>query len=82
MAKGTIIVDEERCKGCGLCLVFCPEDVLAHKKETNRSGYHSVYMKKPEECIGCALCAQACPDIAIEVYREKKTAKGGNGGNR
>jgi 2-oxoglutarate ferredoxin oxidoreductase subunit delta len=72
MPKGTVIIDPERCKGCGLCIAFCPEDVLAYSAEYNRSGYNVVHMKEPERCIGCAFCAQTCPDIAIEVYREKK----------
>ena len=72
MPKGTVVIDQERCKGCGLCIVFCPEDVLAYSEKYNQSGYNVVYMKEPECCIGCALCAETCPDIAIEVYREKK----------
>jgi len=72
MPKGTVVVDRERCKGCGLCIAFCPEDVLAYSTEYNRSGYNVVHMKEPERCIGCAFCAQTCPDVAIEVYREKK----------
>ncbi len=82
MPKGTVIIDDERCKGCGLCLVFCPEDVLEMSEELNRSGDRVACMKDPESCIGCALCAQACPDIAIEVYRDKKPAKGNNGEDR
>ncbi|MFP3899097.1 MAG: ferredoxin family protein [Dehalococcoidia bacterium] len=77
MPKGTIVIDKERCKGCGLCLAFCPEDVLGYSDEYNQSGYNVVAMKQPERCKGCAFCAQACPDIAIEVYREKKTKQGG-----
>jgi 2-oxoglutarate ferredoxin oxidoreductase subunit delta len=72
MAKGMVVIDRGRCKGCGLCIAFCPEEVLAHSGKHNRSGYDVVYMKNPERCIGCAICAQTCPDVAIEVYREKK----------
>lgn len=72
MPKGTVLIDRERCKGCGLCIAFCPEDVLGYSAEYNKSGYNVVYTKEPERCIGCAFCAQTCPDIAIEVYREKK----------
>lgn len=76
MAKGTIVVDKERCKGCGLCLLFCPQDVLGYSTEHNRSGYNAIHAKAPERCTGCALCAQTCPDIAIEVYRVKKMQEG------
>ena len=73
MPKGTVVIDRERCKGCGLCIAFCPQDVLAYSPEYNQSGYKVVCPKKPECCIGCAFCAQTCPDVAIEVYREKKS---------
>ena len=33
--KGAIVVDTERCKGCNLCVVACPLDVIALNKEVN-----------------------------------------------
>lgn len=75
MPKGTIVIDRARCKGCGLCIASCPEDVLAYSGKHNRSGYNVVYMRNPERCVGCAICAQTCPDIAIEVYRQKKPSQ-------
>lgn len=75
MPKGKVVINRERCKGCGLCIAVCPEHVLAFSDEYNRSGYNVVHMETAERCIGCAFCAQTCPDIAIEVYREKKPAQ-------
>lgn len=72
MAKihGAVVVDIDRCKGCGLCVVACPTDVLAlQAKEVNDRGYHYAHMQNPEACIGCASCAAVCPDACIEVYR-------------
>ena len=37
--KGTIVVDKERCKGCGVCASACPCDVLALSAEVNSKGY-------------------------------------------
>jgi len=71
MPTGTVVIDPERCKGCGLCIAACPHKVLAFSGNLNKSGYDVVHMKRPEACIGCAFCAMTCPDIAIEVYREK-----------
>ena len=38
--KGAIVVDTERCKGCNLCVVACPLDVIALNKEVNMKGYN------------------------------------------
>lgn len=68
--KGAITVDENRCKGCDLCVVACPTDVLSlQPKEVNDRGYHFAYMAHPDKCIGCGSCALVCPDACIEVYR-------------
>ena len=72
MAKfqGAEVVDEERCKGCNLCVAACPTDTLdLQHKEVNNRGYHFAYMAKPDACIGCSSCALVCPDACIEVYK-------------
>ena len=73
MAKviGTVVIDREKCKGCGVCVNECPHDVLALHNEVNNYGYHYLYMKNPENCIGCANCGLICPDTCITVYRAK-----------
>ncbi len=69
--KGTIIVDKERCKGCGVCVASCPCDVLALSVEVNSKGYPAAQMANPDACTGCASCAVICPDSCITVYRQK-----------
>ena len=68
MAK--ITVNEEVCKGCGLCDNACPKKIIGFVKErTNNKGYHPARLMKPEECVGCCACAMMCPDMAITVER-------------
>ena len=70
--KGTVVVDTERCKGCDLCVVACPADVLAlNVKEVNNKGYNYVFMKNPDNCIGCANCGYVCPDGSLTIYKVK-----------
>jgi 2-oxoglutarate ferredoxin oxidoreductase subunit delta len=66
---GKIIINTERCKGCGLCVTVCPKDGIIISKQSNKSGYFPA-QKNNSDCTGCALCAIICPDAAIEVYRE------------
>lgn len=68
--KGAVTVDTDRCKGCDLCVVACPTDVLLlQPNEVNDRGYHFAYMAQPDKCIACSSCALVCPDACIEVYR-------------
>ncbi len=68
MAK--TIINEEACKGCGLCVSACPKKILAIREEyTNAKGYFPVSNENIEACIGCAACAIICPDCVIEVER-------------
>jgi 2-oxoglutarate ferredoxin oxidoreductase subunit delta len=69
--RGAVVVENEVCKGCNLCVVACPHDVLQLNKEVNGKGYHYSYMANPEACTGCTNCAMVCPDSCITVYRVK-----------
>jgi len=66
MAK--IVIDEERCKGCELCLAACPKHIIVMSENFNKKGYHPAKQINPEECTGCAFCAMTCPDVA-RMYR-------------
>jgi 2-oxoglutarate ferredoxin oxidoreductase subunit delta len=71
MAKGHIVVDEARCKGCALCASACPPALVRlDPARLNALGYHPAVLLDPEgRCSGCALCAVICPEAAIRVYR-------------
>lgn len=69
--RGAIVVDIERCKGCGVCATACPKNVIELAKEVNGKGYNYAFMARPEECIGCTSCGLVCPDGVITVYKLK-----------
>ena len=75
MAKvqGEVIIDLEKCKGCELCIIACPEETLAIANIINKKGYRYA-IKALDNCTGCANCALVCPDAVITVYRKVEKA--------
>lgn len=69
--KGTIEVDNERCKGCGVCVSICPTKAIALNVKVNSMGYNYCYMENTDACIGCSACGMICPDSVITVFKEK-----------
>ena len=67
--KGQVIIDQERCKECSLCLTACRFGVLRISKNINSKGYHPVEAYAPENCTGCTLCAVICPDLVFTIKR-------------
>ena len=64
---GIVHIIEERCKGCGFCVEFCPQGTLVMSKRTNAKGYHPPELTDDSRCVNCGLCALLCPDFAIFV---------------
>ena len=68
MAKVTF--NEDRCKGCGLCVSVCPKKIVVLASgRLNKKGFHPAAVAEMDKCIGCAACATMCPDTVIEVER-------------
>jgi 2-oxoglutarate ferredoxin oxidoreductase subunit delta len=69
--KGTIVIDQELCKGCAYCVDACPLGIIVIKARFNKKGFFPAAPKHLEKCTGCSICAQMCPELAIEVYKEE-----------
>ncbi len=57
-------IERDWCKGCGICVHFCPKFVLELDDDDK------VFAARPEDCIACRLCEIRCPDLAIEIVTE------------
>lgn len=51
------------CKGCRICVEFCPTKTL------ELDDRFKVIVAHPERCIGCKMCELRCPDLAIGVKK-------------
>jgi 2-oxoglutarate ferredoxin oxidoreductase subunit delta len=66
-----ILIDEDFCKGCGLCVVACPQKLITLGKQHNKQGYLLAQINEDGQviCTSCTACARMCPDVAITVRK-------------
>ena len=78
-SRGMVRIDENECKGCGLCIEACPqhrpsasEKVLRLSERLNHYGYRTA-VYAGDGCTGCGICFMVCPEPgAITVLRAAK----------
>ena len=66
----TVQIDARVCKGCGLCVYYCPQEVLGLSDRRNAKGYNVAEVVEPDNCVSCRLCEMSCPDLAIFVSED------------
>ena len=59
-------VDEEACRGCGLCVEICPYGALELKSVFRFGELKEVSSVNEVVCKGCGACATACPSGAMQ----------------
>lgn len=62
--RGEVFLYATWCKGCRICVEFCPAKVL----EMGPTDNHPVVIH-PEKCTACHFCDTHCPDLAIVVRK-------------
>jgi len=72
-----LLVDEELCDYCGLCVPLCPEEAIKVEGEPlDVSGVPEAEREftgkieiDQDLCIGCGRCAQVCPYEAMDIEK-------------
>jgi 2-oxoglutarate ferredoxin oxidoreductase subunit delta len=59
-----IEINRDWCKGCGICVAFCPKEVLV------LDDHEKAFVRYLENCNACGLCELRCPDMAVDVVTE------------
>jgi 2-oxoglutarate ferredoxin oxidoreductase subunit delta len=66
--KFKVEVDPRRCKGCGLCVAFCPRKSMELSAQLSSAGLRWSVFVGPEGCTGCQTCTMMCPEAALTIY--------------
>jgi len=70
------MIEQDRCKGCGFCITFCPSKVLETSDSFTHRGYHPPRVVELGACTACDFCRLICPEFAIysvKASREERS---------
>ena len=62
-------INQEWCKGCNICVAFCPKSVWDLDRKDK------AVPAREKDCICCRICELRCPDLAIQVITSNKEAE-------
>lgn len=69
--RGSVTIDVDECKGCGLCVEACPPRVLRLSANLNRFAYHPAEYTGAG-CTACGICYWVCPEPGgVTVWRRE-----------
>ena len=76
MKRFKLFVNEEFCKGCRICVYFCPKDAIKLSEDFNSKGVNVPIPANMERCTGCRICEFYCPDFAIAIAEDEDASVG------
>jgi len=60
------VIVREWCKGCGICVRFCPQQVLELDENEKACAVRA------DDCVCCRMCEMRCPDLSISIETEEE----------
>ncbi len=72
-----IEINENLCKGCDICIEFCPLNVFESSDRLNRRGYDVPVVARGDVCNECGICDLLCPEFAIILIKDSKKDSSG-----
>ena len=70
-STASLSINGDWCKGCGICVAFCPREALF----LNNAGKAE---KDSDKCKACGVCVLFCPDFALSVTRGRISVNAGS----
>jgi NAD-dependent dihydropyrimidine dehydrogenase PreA subunit len=58
-----VIIDQEKCAGCGECVDTCPAEVLEMQDD-------KAVVINEDECLECESCVEVCEEDAITLEED------------
>ena len=65
IGRKKLVIEPAWCKGCGICVAFCPRQALEIRGE-------KAALREGADCVACGLCELRCPDYAIYLVNEEE----------
>lgn len=66
-------IDEEKCNGCGKCVLLCPVEAMTLVSSNDPVNPNRKKAKVHQEiCLGCGLCLKGCSKKAVELSSRKE----------
>ncbi|MGI9609987.1 MAG: 4Fe-4S binding protein, partial [Acidimicrobiia bacterium] len=62
-----IVVHEDRCTGCTLCVADCPYDALEMVPRDDDAKYRQLAVLRDDRCVSCGVCIGSCPTEALTL---------------
>jgi len=66
-----VLINLDRCKGCGYCVEFCPRGCLVMSDKLSPKGYFAAEVADGDKCLGCGLCEIICPEFGVHLSSDE-----------